>query len=95
MRRQRNEFGHSRSSWGQRDIFAERPRRRFPWIPILLAAAVAAGVYVFSDPRLGSRLQGLWAGSSKPATVPASVPQGGGDDRFTILPLPPEPPGAR
>jgi hypothetical protein len=98
MPRRRDEFGRGRSRWGQRDIFSERRRRGFPWIPVLLVAAVAAGVYAFSDPRVGGQIRGLWAGISKPAPVPAAAPAPApappdGDDRFTILPLPPEPPG--
>jgi hypothetical protein len=100
MPRRRDEFGRGRSRWGQRDIFSERRRRRFPWIPVLVVAAVAAAVYAFSDPRVGGQIGGLWAGISNPASTPAPAaepapaPQGR-DDRFTTLPLPPEPPGAR
>jgi hypothetical protein len=91
MRRRGNERRRADARWDSRDIFGERRRRRIRWLPILIVAIVAAGAFALSDVQRRDRLQGLWGEIFKPA--PAGAPKSG--DQLSILPLPPEPPGAR
>jgi hypothetical protein len=73
MLSRRNEFGRGRSRWGHRDIFVKR-RRRFPWVSILLVAALAAGAYTYRDPGLRGQIETLWAEIRKPALTPEPDP---------------------